>query len=50
MCEEWWDERLLRERAEELKRTKSTPAPTPKPEKQDKPERKPQNQPDPVPV
>ena len=46
MCEEWWDERLLREQAEKLKRS---PAPT-QPEKQDRPERKPQEQPDPVPV
>jgi hypothetical protein len=50
MCEEWWDERLLREQAERLKRPTTAPASTPKPEKQDKPERKPQNQPDPVPV
>jgi hypothetical protein len=49
MCEHWWDERLLREEAEKLKRL-NTPPPAPKPEKQDKPERKPQNQPDPVPV
>jgi hypothetical protein len=49
MCEQWWDERLVREQAEKLKRSTTPPAPTPKPET-DKPERKPQNQPDPVPV
>jgi hypothetical protein len=50
MCEEWWDERLLQEQAEKLKRR--IPAPTPKaePDRQDKPERRPQEQPDPVPV
>jgi hypothetical protein len=50
MCEEWWDERLLREQAETLKRSTSAPAPKPDPEKQDRPERKPERQPDPVPV
>ncbi len=50
MCEEWWDERLLREQAEKLKRSTSVPASTPARPKQDKPERKPENQPDPVPV
>lgn len=50
MCEQWWDEGLLREQAEKLKRSTSAPPPTPKPDQQDKPERKPQNQPDPVPV
>ena len=49
MCEQWWDERLVREQAEKLKRSTTAPAPAPKPEK-DKPERKPENQPDPVPV
>jgi hypothetical protein len=48
MCEEWWDERLLREQAEKLKRS-TAPTP-PEPAKQDRPERKPQEQPDPVPV
>jgi hypothetical protein len=48
MCEEWWDERLLREQAEKLKR--STAPTQPQPEKQDRPERRPQDQPDPVPV
>jgi len=48
MCEEWWDERLLREQAEKLKR--STAPMQPQPEKQDRPERRPQDQPDPVPV
>lgn len=50
MCEQWWDERLLREQAEKLKRATPAPSPTAKPEKQDAPERKPQKQPDPVPV
>jgi hypothetical protein len=50
MCEQWWDERLLREQAEKLKRPTSVPAPKPEPEKQDQPERKPERQPDPVPV
>jgi hypothetical protein len=50
MCEEWWDERLLREQAEKLKRSTTPPAPKPVPEKQDKPERRPQEQADPVPV
>jgi hypothetical protein len=49
MCEEWWDERLLKEQAEKLKRS-STPAMPAKPQEERKPERKPQNQPDPVPV
>ena len=49
MCEEWWDERLLREQAEELKRSTNAPK-QPVPERQDKPQRKPQEQPDPVPV
>ena len=48
MCEEWWDERLLREQAEKLRR--STAPTQPQPEKQDRPERRPQDQPDPVPV
>jgi hypothetical protein len=50
MCEEWWDERLLREQAERLKRSTSAPPQTPRPQRQDKPERKPEKQPDPVPV
>jgi hypothetical protein len=49
MCEEWWDERLLKEQAEKLKRS-SPLAPAPKREEQEKPERKPQKQPEPVPV
>jgi hypothetical protein len=48
MCEEWWDERLLREQAEKLKR--STAPRQPQPEKQDRPERRPEDQPDPVPA
>jgi hypothetical protein len=48
MCDQWWDERRVREQAEKLKRS-TAPAPTPKPEK-DNPERKPEKQPDPVPV
>ncbi len=48
MCEEWWDERLLREQAEKLRRASNAPAP--KPESADKPQPKPQQQPDPVPV
>jgi hypothetical protein len=47
MCEHWWDERLLREHAERLKRQ---PAPDTKPQEQDRPERKPEQQPDPVPA
>jgi len=50
MCEQWWDERLLKEQAEKLKRSSNPLAPAPKPEEQHKPERKPQKQPDPVPV
>jgi hypothetical protein len=50
MCEEWWDERLLREQAEKLRRASKAPAPTPEPETADKPQPKPQQQPDPVPV
>jgi len=54
MCEEWWDERLLREQAEKLKRANKAPAPTSNPETADKPQPKPQpkpqQQPDPVPV
>ncbi|MGH8669625.1 MAG: hypothetical protein ACREUH_10365 [Burkholderiales bacterium] len=54
MCEHWWDERLLREQAEKLKRQpvklQAQPQPREKPQQQEKPERKPQNQPDPVPV
>jgi hypothetical protein len=46
MCEEWWDERLLQEQAEKLKR--NTPPPTP--ETAEKLQPKPQQQPDPVPV
>ena len=42
MCEHWWDERLLREQAERLKRQPVKP--------EAKPERKPQQQPDPVPA
>ncbi len=48
MCEEWWDERLLREQAEKLRCASNAPAP--KPESADKPQPKPQQQPDPVPV
>ena len=50
MCEEWWDERLLREQAETLKRASNAPAQAPKPENADKPQPKPLEQPDPVPV
>ena len=50
MCEEWWDERLLREQAEKLKRATTAPAQAPKPDTADKPQAKPQQQPDPVPV
>ena len=56
MCEEWWDGRLLKERAqrqeqaEKLKRSSTPLAPAPKREEQQQPERKPQKQPDPVPV
>ncbi len=50
MCEEWWDERLLKEQAEKLKRSSAPPMPAAKPQEERKPERKPQNQPDPVPV
>ena len=45
MCEHWWDERLLREQAEKLKRQPVKPEA--KPQEQHKPERKPQQQPDP---
>ena len=48
MCEHWWDERLLREQAERLKRQPVKPEA--KPQEQRKPERKPQQQPDPVPA
>lgn len=50
MCEEWWDERLLREQAEKLKRATTPVMPAGQPQEQAKPERKPQNQPDPVPA
>jgi len=50
MCDEWWDERLLREQAEKLKRSSNAPAPKLNPESADKPQPKPQQQPDPVPV
>jgi len=50
MCEEWWDERLLREQVEKLKRASDAPATKPGPESADKPQPKPQQQPDPVPV
>jgi hypothetical protein len=46
MCEHWWDERLLREQAEKLKREPAKPEAKP----QEKPERKPEQQPDPVPA
>jgi len=49
MCDQWWDERLLREEVEKLKRSAIPPAPAPQPEKET-PQRKPENQPDPVPV
>jgi hypothetical protein len=49
MCDEWWDERLLQEQAEKLKRASKAPA-TARPESADKPQPKPQQQPDPVPV
>jgi hypothetical protein len=42
MCEEWWDERLLREQVEKLKRASDAPAPMPEPETADKPQPKPQ--------
>jgi hypothetical protein len=47
MCEHWWDERLLREQAEKLKRRPVQPEAQPP---QEKPERKPEQQPDPVPA
>jgi hypothetical protein len=50
MCEEWWDERVLKEQAEKLKRAVPPPVPAAKPQQEHKPERKPQKQPDPVPV
>jgi hypothetical protein len=50
MCEKWWDERLLKEQAEKLKRATTPPVPAARPQPQDKPERKPQQQPDPVPA
>ena len=54
MCEEWWDERLLREQAEKLRRASNAPAPASKPETADQPQPKQQPkqqpQPDPVPV
>lgn len=50
MCEEWWDERLVREQAEKLRRATPPANPAAEPGKQDKPERKPQQQPDPVPA
>jgi hypothetical protein len=50
MCEEWWDERLLKEQAEKLKRRTEPLAPAARPEEKAKPERRPQKQPDPVPV
>lgn len=50
MCEHWWDERLLREQAEKLKRATPSPVPATEPQEKDKPERKPQQQPDPVPA
>lgn len=50
MCEEWWDDRLLKEQAEKLKRSSTPPLPATKPQEERKPERKRQNQPDPVPV
>ncbi len=48
MCEHWWDERLVREQADKLKRRPEKPEA--KPREQEKPERKPQQQPDPVPA
>lgn len=50
MCEQWWDERLVREQAEKLRRAPPPENPAAEPGKQDKPERKPQQQPDPVPA
>lgn len=51
MCEHLWDERLLKEQADRLKRPTSPAMPTAKPQEPErKPERKPQDQPDPVPV
>lgn len=50
MCEYWWDERLLKEQAEKLKRSAAPVKPADKPQERQKPERKPQDQPDPVPV
>jgi hypothetical protein len=47
MCEHWWDERLLREQAEKVKRQPVKPEAQPP---QEKPERKPAQQPDPVPA
>ena len=49
MCDQWWDERLMRERAEELKRAITAPVSRAKPAMEN-PERKPESQPDPVPV
>ena len=51
MCEHWWDERLLREQAERLRRQPVKPeGALQEPQEQEKPERKPQQQPDPVPA
>jgi hypothetical protein len=50
MCEKWWDERLLKEQAEKLKRADVPLVPAAPPQQHDKPERKPLKQPDPVPA
>jgi len=50
MCDQWWDERLLREQAEKLKRSSTPPESPAAPQERERPERKPQNQPDPVPA
>ena len=48
MCEHWWDEELLKEQAERLRRREQAPAEPGREHQQ--PERKPQQQPDPVPA
>lgn len=50
MCEYWFEERLLREQAEKLKRSSPPGEPKAEPQEQQPPERKPQQQPDPVPA
>lgn len=50
MCEQWWDERLLKEQAEKLKRSSAPPVAPASPQERERPESRPQNQPDPVPA